>query len=289
MSKRQAERYRIHAVWFVQWLHLHQYEAARTFSELNEQLMEYVEMLWDTDCELEVCGQTLSAVSYFLMAKGKLSGAWQLFGVWKLQEPPCRAAPMSRQMCLALAAHSLLTLRDPEFCLSLLVGFHGLLRPGEILKLRRCDFVFAPNGKSMVLLLGFTKGGLRKGVSEYVHIDCPICLHAARLHFEQRNFANAYERIYSGSEKRWRDRFEDSLQHFGLCQLGLRPYSLRRGGATELFTQLGSIDLVMERGRWRHSATAQIYLVEGAAHLLRFALSEECQSMLQLYESVWLS
>ena len=100
-------------------LQLHQYGLARSYSELNEQLMDYVEMLWDADCELEVCGQTLSAISYFLMAKGKLSGAWQLFGVWKLQEPPCRAAPMSRQMCMALASHSFITLRDPEFAISL--------------------------------------------------------------------------------------------------------------------------------------------------------------------------
>ena len=59
VSKRQAERYRIHAVWFVQWLHLHQYDAARSYPELNEQLMDYVEMLWDADCELEVCGHIL--------------------------------------------------------------------------------------------------------------------------------------------------------------------------------------------------------------------------------------
>ena len=289
MSKRQAERYRVHAIWFVQWLYLHQYDFARSFTELNEQLMDYVEMLWDADCELEVCGQTLSAISYFLMAKGKLSGAWQLFGVWKMQEPPCRAAPMTRQMCMALAAHSFVTLRDPEFAISLLVGFHGLLRPGEILKLRRCDFVFAPHGQSMVLLLGFTKGGLRKGCSEFVHVDCPFCTQVAWMHFENRNFSDVGEKLYSGSEKKWRDRFEQSLQLFGLDKLGLRPYSLRRGGATELFTQLGSIDLVMERGRWRHSATAQIYLVEGAAHLLRFSLSDETVSMLQLYESILLS
>ena len=85
MSKRQAERYRVHAIWFVQWLHLHQYNLARSFPELNEQLMDYVEMLWDADCELEVRGQTLSAISYSSMAKGKLTGAWSFFGVWRMQ------------------------------------------------------------------------------------------------------------------------------------------------------------------------------------------------------------
>ena len=96
VSKRQAERYRVHAIWFVQWLQLHHFSPAKSWVELNEQLMNYIEMLWDTDCELEVCGQFLLDILYFLMAQGKLSGAWPLFGVWKMQEPPCRAALMPR-------------------------------------------------------------------------------------------------------------------------------------------------------------------------------------------------
>ena len=64
-SGRQAERYRVHALWFVQWLQLHHLSPAKHWNELNEQLMNYIEMLWDTDCELEVGGQILSAISHF--------------------------------------------------------------------------------------------------------------------------------------------------------------------------------------------------------------------------------
>ena len=54
-----------------------------------------------------------------------------------------------------------------------------------------------------------------------------------------------------------------------------------------MFSRCGSIDLVMERGRWRRCSIAYIYRVEGAAHLLRLALHEETVAKLGFFESLW--
>ena len=47
--------------------------------------------------------------------------------------------------------------------------------------------------------------------------------------------------------------------------LELKPYSLRRGGATWFFEATGNLSLTLERGRWAHSNTAKTYLVSGLA------------------------
>ena len=51
----------------------------------------------------------------------------------------------------------------------------------------------------------------------------------------------------------------------GLEEYYCRPYSLRRGGATNLFGESGSLDTMAERGRWASVPTARRYIDDGIA------------------------
>ena len=42
--------------------------------------------------------------------------------------------------------------------------------------------------------------------------------------------------------------------------LEFRPYSLRRGAATAAYNEGASFDELLEKRRWRHIATARLYL-----------------------------
>ena len=90
-----------------------------------------------------------------------------------------------------------------------------------------------PN-KVAVLSLGLTKGGQRQGALESaaLGVEGPL-----RLLWKWEKTCKA-----------------------------LRPYSLRRGGATHWFRH-GSLDKLMLQGRWAVPKTAKVYINEGLAIL----------------------
>ena len=53
------------------------------------------------------------------------------------------------------------------------------------------------------------------------------------------------------------------MEELGLGELGYKPYSLRRGGATEDFRQHGRLDRALLRGRWKGHTAARQYILEG--------------------------
>ena len=57
------------------------------------------------------------------------------------------------------------------FALSLLVGFWGLLRTGELLGLEKRHFSVTSRSNSVLVSLGYTKGGKRHGAAESVKIS----------------------------------------------------------------------------------------------------------------------
>ena len=60
--------------------------------------------------------------------------------------------------------------RDDLFALSLLLGFHGLLRTGELLGVKKSHVEQQGPRSVAVISLGMTKGGRRQGAAESVAI-----------------------------------------------------------------------------------------------------------------------
>jgi len=75
----------------------------------------------------------------------------------------------------------------------------------------------------------------------------------------------------------FRNLFRDILAQLGLAELGLRPYSLRRGGATYEMQSHGLMEKTLIRGRWKNSNIARIYICDGLAMLpsLRMSLTSK--------------
>ena len=76
-------------------------------------------------------------------------------------------------------------------------------------------------------------------------------------------------------------KFQELVSAAGLSDLQLRPYGLRRGGATAHFALHGRIEDTVFRGRWNSSSTARIYITEGAAVLALAKLSAARQLHVQ--------
>ena len=61
--------------------------------------------------------------------------------------------------------------------------------------------------------------------------------------------------------------FDETVRGVGLPRMAWKPYSLRRGGATDDFGHHANFDRTTERGRWQSSRTARIYINEAVAEV----------------------
>ena len=61
------------------------------------------------------------------------------------------------------------------------------------------------------------------------------------------------------------------MKELGLERMAYKPYSMRRGGATEDFREHGSMDRSLLRGRWKSAPAARQYILEGVEMYVRLA------------------
>ena len=78
--------------------------------------------------------------------------------------------------------------------------------------------------------------------------------------------------------------FAKGLEATGLSQAKYKPYSLRRGGATQVFLVSQSYSAVCQRGRWASEKTTRIYIQDSVALLTEFSSSlspiqKQCQNV----------
>ncbi len=81
-------------------------------------------------------------------------------------------------------------------------------------------------------------------------------------------------------ESYFRGKFQQVLMEKGLGGHGYKPYSLRRGGATEDFRRHGQMDRCMVRGRWKHQRSARVYILEGLEMYAQLQLTQQHRAAL---------
>ena len=139
----------------------------------------------------------------------------------------------------------------------LLVAYDCLLRTSEAATLCMSNFEFDKKMKCCLLILSASKGQTRTGVKESMSLlDPSLVRWAAAL----KELIPAGEPLIPGGSKTLRRKFRDLVRATGLQKLDLQVYSLRRGGATDMFRQCGSFDSVSDRGRWKQVRTCRIYV-----------------------------
>ena len=114
-----------------------------------------------------------------------------------------------------------------------------------------------------MLYLGLTKSGQRRGAAEAITIDC--CLVARLLAVWQLKTQPGDNLVPSPG--RFRKTFNDMLAGLGIEDVGYKPHSLRRGGASYDYRQHGVVSRTTLRGRWNSAKTARIYITDAMAVL----------------------
>ena len=235
---------------------------------LDPLLSDYIEHLWSTGAGRALASDTLAAVQDKQpQVKGSLQGSWRLLKTWNLNEIPNRAPPLPEPALHAMVGHAFAHNR-PLFGISLLVGFYGMLRTGELLQVQPAHLTQPRKTDPAIIALGYTKGGKRQGAAESVTIGVQFVTYLL-WHWTHQFSSHS---SLCPSPHTWREMFSSTVRDLGFEEFSFRPYSLRRGGATFWFRQHGSLDRILLQGRWSTQRTARIYLNEGLALLSELRL-----------------
>ena len=233
---------------------------------MDELLSEYLEHLWSSGEGRALAADTVAALQDSdPKLRGQLPGTWRLLKVWNQNEIPARAPPLPEVALRALVGYAIMN-NDPMFALSLLIGFYGMLRTGEVLGLARHQVEVSSYRGPAILSLGMTKGGKRAGAAESITISVQEVI---RRLFQWKSSKITF---LVPSSHQWRQKFSTALTAVGLASFDFRPYSLRRGGATFWFAKHGSLDKLLVQGRWSAVKTARVYINEGLANLAEMSL-----------------
>ena len=247
---------------------------------LDNLLAEYIEFLWESGEGRGLASDTVAGLQDLdPKLKGHLALTWRLLKTWSISEVPNRAPPLPETALRAMVGWSIFH-EHHDFALSLLLGFYGLLRTGEILSLSASAVFMSRASKPAVISLGLTKGGKRVGASESVTIQVGDAL---QLLWKWKKSVPDPD-LLAPSSSQWRALFAKCLEQLHLSNFGFRPYSLRRGGATCWFHRHGNFDKLLVLGRWQAAKTARIYINDGLAMLAELKLP---QKHLQPFQQVY--
>ena len=231
-------------------------------------LGEYLEHLWSSGEGRGKAADTLAAIQDLQpQTKGYLALSWRLLKAWHVNEIPCRAPPLP-EICLQAMIGWCIFKEEFSFGLSLMLGYYGLLRTGELLEVR-ANHVFVESPKRpAVVSLGLTKGGKRMGAAESVSVSVELVL----LWLKAWKTKSYPLTLLCSSPSHWRSLFSQCVEAVGLSEFNFRPYSLRRGGATHWFSKHSNLDKVVVLGRWQAQRTARLYINEGLSVIAEMAV-----------------
>ena len=251
---------------------------------LDQLLAKHIEALWEEGEPRPWANDVCASIQYFVSgAKGNLGMSWSLCQAWGRRELPCRALPLTLETLSGMAG-GLLLAGQAHLAAAVVVGFDLVARTGELLNLTTDDVMWSGSGSSALVRLRETKAGFRQGVHQTVVVEEPIVL--ACLRFLCRGLQPG-ARLVPVREAAFRRLFSHVAQCVGLLQLGVKPYSMRRGGATFLWQATMSYDAVAHRGRWASIPTCRRYVEDAACHLASMLLTTWQVEQLQALSLVW--
>ena len=216
-------RYKAALKVFFAYLDRHHVMLPRLRDGVDSLACDFLEHIWPEGEPKSLAANTLAALQNAQPSlKGHLPHAWRLLHAWNKFEEPSKAAPLPEGILHALVGWALQHVAFAFAC-SLLLGFYGLLRTGEIFLIQSKHIHISRSRQSMVLSLPTTKMGVRKGHAESVTIrHWDTC---KKLELWQRRVSSSAFLVDTSSSS-WRRRFCAGLAGLQLSSWSFAPYSL---------------------------------------------------------------
>eukprot|EP00435_Cladocopium_sp_Y103_P042108 s410_g11.t1 len=211
---------------------------AKTYDQLDQQLADYINHLFQEGEALTKAGWLLSGIKrLYPRVRRELAIAQQWYNNWCREHTPHRATPLTWPLLQAFVGLCLY-LKWDRLATVLLVSFVFFLRTGESLSLCGADILCDLSDGTVLLRLASSKTspGAQQSLA---HFDINL---AHFLAFQLRKFEET-DPIWSWSMSYFRQCFTGLCTFFELAPLHLVPYSIRRGGATYFYVKYSSTAL----------------------------------------------
>lgn len=226
----------------------------------------------------------------------KLPATWEAIKAWEEMKPSNFRPPVPVALLMAIVCRAMLrsekcdhgreAVRWRAFGTLVLLGFYGLLRPGELLGLKASDAV-PPNSWSLgndfaVIRLERPKNSRQMGVQQYVEIRHPDAINWLSWLKNERPTNAA---LWDSTANRFRNMFRKICQELGIHSLHLSPASLRAGGATWLVDEGTEIGKVRFLGRWANLRSLEHYIQVARAQQISLLLPQATAHRLKRFLS----
>ena len=242
---------------------------------LDPLVCDFLEHLWSSGFGRALASDCVAGLqNQDPKLRSHLPGSWRLLKAWAVNEIPNRAPPLPEHILHAMCGWACFH-QHYAFAVSLLVGFYGMLRTGELLGLRRKDFIAESGSRKVLVSLGLTKAGKRVGAAESIILGHDVVVPPV---LRWMKIASSSQTL-TPSPAKWRSLFNSALEGLKIESVGFRPYSLRRGGATWWYSKHHSLDKLLTDGRWQAAKTARIYLNDGLSMLTSIKIPRNSPSV----------
>ena len=211
-----------------------------------------------------------------------LAEAWHALRIWQRAVPVNNRTGLDERILWAMVAVAV-TWGWHLCAAALIIGFEGLLRPGEIGILLRedirlpCDSQGLPTSV-VVVQLRVPKTRRRAARHQSVVLRRPEAVGAlTRLLWSiPRNWL-----LCGGGTAGLRGRFRALLRGLGIPESLYSPASLRPGGTIAYHLRCDDLGRLLYHGRWDSVRTVQHYLHEGVAAVTAAALPPRAAALMQ--------
>lgn len=268
---------------FLSFLAFQRQTLAKEKSGIDLQVSHYIETLWDEGESISSAGDTLSSLQHYQPSlKRHLSNGWRLLKAWQQHELPARAPPFTVETLQVLLGW--LHQKSPPVSLAVFLAFRCLLRTGEMMSVTAQDLIIPANSLSGVLYLGDTKTSKRNPHAGCVNLTDPSLVLLLKA---WKQSVSPTTSLVPWSSSKFRAVFQEGLKQTKLEQFKFKPYSLRRGGATDQWLLTKNYAHVSHLGRWSSERTLKIYIQDSIALLtsLQFKPSPTQRSWINLWNS----
>ena len=215
--------------------------------------------------------------------RGHLGRGWDALRSWANTRPISNRIPLTLELLKAGVAMALsLGMNMPahahlfwSFSVLLRVGFCCMLRPRELISLRRSDVRFADTHdfhSATVLRIADPKNAAYLGRSQFVLLEDAHAISWLRWLVSG---LPPQCRLWPSTQVKFSKVFALVFQKLGLQRLRLSPASMRAGGATFYYRAGVSVAELKFMGRWSAESTLSTYIQEAMACLVSSALSRQ--------------
>ena len=253
----------------------------QSLAAMDLTLRDFIDYLWEEGEPRQYAADCLSGFSTYIPSTFRaLHGSWRLYNAWGKRELPARSFPLSRRQLHAFLAHLMFDLKDWRSAAVMFLAYHCFLRTMEFMNLVFSDLSLDASLGKGIVRLRLTKCGARLGVEEGLVIEDAKVVQLCLIVF--RKLA-PMDRLLDMGEPQFRSLFACICRVFKLDVADYKPYSLRRGGATEHFQVQGGLARTCVRGRWNDQRTARIYITEALAASNTLQESDEQRTLFNKY------